>query len=77
MVHVMYRKPDKSEVEEQLDPCPNCDYLLPQTVLDCPQCKSTLPYCIITVSLRIARVHYHNYKHMPKQAVWIYTMQAV
>ncbi len=43
------RKPDKSELEEELAPCPNCSYLLPQTKLDCPQCKSTLPYCIVTV----------------------------
>ena len=45
-----YRKPDKNEVEEPLEPCPKCEYLLPQTKLDCPQCKNTLPYCIITVS---------------------------
>ena len=46
----MYRKPDKSEIEEEQDPCPFCGCLLPQSQLDCPDCKNTLPYCIASVS---------------------------
>ena len=44
------RKPDKSEIEEEQDPCPFCGRLLPQSQLDCPDCKNTLPYCIASVS---------------------------
>ena len=44
------RKPDKTEEEEQLDACPYCGYQVPQTQLDCPECKKNIPYCIVTVS---------------------------
>ena len=44
-----YRKPDKSEIEEPLEPCPYCAHPVPQTKLDCPQCKNNIPYCIVTV----------------------------
>ena len=44
------RKPDKTEVDEELGGCLHCSHPLPLTQLDCPQCKNTLPYCIITVS---------------------------
>ena len=47
----MFRKPDKTEEEEASDACPYCEYLLPQTKLDCPECKNNIPYCIITVSI--------------------------
>ena len=46
-----YRKPDKSEIEEPLEPCPYCAHPVPQTKLDCPQCKNNIPYCIVTVSV--------------------------
>lgn len=46
-----FRKPDKTEDEEELGECPHCSNPLPLTHLDCPQCKNTLPYCIATVSL--------------------------
>lgn len=44
------RKPDKTEEEEALDACPFCSYPVPQTSLDCPECKQHLPYCVVTVS---------------------------
>lgn len=44
------RKPDKTEEEEPEEPCPYCGNSLSQTKLDCPECKNTIPYCIITVS---------------------------
>ena len=47
----VFRKPDKTEEEEASDACPYCEYLLPQTKLDCPECKNNIPYCIITVSI--------------------------
>ena len=50
------RKPDKSEIEEEQDPCPFCGRLLPQSQLDCPDCKNTLPYCIASVSAVLAAV---------------------
>ena len=46
-----FRKPDKTEEEEASDACPYCEYILPQTKLDCPECKNNIPYCIITVSI--------------------------
>lgn len=45
-----FRKPDKTEEDEPQDPCPYCGNEVPQTKLDCPECKNTIPYCIITVS---------------------------
>ena len=45
------RKPEKSEIEEPLAPCPYCDNLLPQSKLDCAQCKNWIPYCIVTVRI--------------------------
>jgi hypothetical protein len=28
--------------------CPFCDFMIPATMLDCPSCKNTLPYCSAT-----------------------------
>ncbi len=47
-IEQIVRKPDKSEEEEPSDPCPYCAYPVPQTRLDCPECKNNLPYCVIT-----------------------------
>ena len=51
--HYLFRKPDKTEIEEPLDACPYCSYPVPQTQLDCPECKQHLPYCIITVWISV------------------------
>ncbi|GBG61180.1 hypothetical protein CBR_g19256 [Chara braunii] len=40
------RKPDKSEAEDPLSPCPFCEMLIPETQLECPSCRNTIPYCI-------------------------------
>ena len=53
LIFVACRKPDKSEEEEGSSPCPYCDFNLPDTDLTCPECKNSLPYCIITVSKEI------------------------
>eukprot|EP01105_Mastigella_eilhardi_P003885 TRINITY_DN1506_c0_g1_i1.p1 TRINITY_DN1506_c0_g1~~TRINITY_DN1506_c0_g1_i1.p1 ORF type:complete len:773 (-),score=230.44 TRINITY_DN1506_c0_g1_i1:109-2148(-) len=42
------RKMDKTEDVEKTTPCPNCSQHLFRTELDCPNCKSFLPWCIIT-----------------------------
>jgi len=47
-IEAIVRKPDKSEEEEQLSPCPYCKTKIPTTQLDCPSCKNTIPYCIAT-----------------------------
>lgn len=49
-INSAFRKPDKTEEDEPQDPCPYCGNEVPQTKLDCPECKNTIPYCIITVS---------------------------
>ena len=47
-IEQIVRKPDKSEEEEISDACPYCSYSVPQTQLECPDCKNNLPYCIVT-----------------------------
>ncbi|XP_066931056.1 WD repeat-containing protein 19-like isoform X2 [Clytia hemisphaerica] len=47
-IEMIVRKPDKTEEEEPLDACPFCSYPVPQTQLDCPECKQHLPYCVVT-----------------------------
>ncbi|KAM9841106.1 WD repeat-containing protein 19-like [Aulostomus maculatus] len=42
------RHPHKSEVVDDMTPCPVCGSLLPQNELLCTSCKSNLPYCIAT-----------------------------
>ncbi|KAH3756601.1 WD repeat membrane protein [Pelomyxa schiedti] len=42
------RKMDKTESPEKTTPCPNCNTPLFRTELDCPNCKSFLPFCIVT-----------------------------
>ena len=40
------RRPVKAEDEtEPLSACPNCGFSIPETRLDCPSCKSNLPFC--------------------------------
>uniref|UniRef100_A0A1B6EAI7 WD repeat-containing protein 19 n=1 Tax=Clastoptera arizonana TaxID=38151 RepID=A0A1B6EAI7_9HEMI len=33
---------------EKLSQCPYCDHMLPETQLDCSQCKNNIPFCIAT-----------------------------
>ncbi|CAL1537974.1 unnamed protein product [Lymnaea stagnalis] len=47
-IEMIVRKPDKSEEEEPITPCPFCGFQIPETELLCPDCKNTIPYCIIT-----------------------------
>ena len=47
---MIVRKPDKTEEEEPLTSCPFCGFQIPETDLLCPDCKNTIPYCIVTVT---------------------------
>lgn len=47
-IEMIVRKPDKTEEDEPMEPCPRCSNPVPQTRLDCPECKENLPYCIVT-----------------------------
>jgi WD repeat-containing protein 19 len=48
-IEMLVRKPDLAEDVDPNAPCPNCDNsALPRTELNCPECKTTLPYCVIT-----------------------------
>ncbi|XP_033742140.1 WD repeat-containing protein 19-like isoform X1 [Pecten maximus] len=47
-IEMIVRKPDKTEEEEPLTPCPYCGFQLPETDLMCPECKNSIPYCTIT-----------------------------
>jgi WD repeat-containing protein 19 len=49
-IEMIVRKPDKTEEEEPLTSCPFCGFQIPETDLLCPDCKNTIPYCIVTVT---------------------------
>jgi WD repeat-containing protein 19 len=55
-IEALVRHQDKNEVEETPSPCPNCNFMLLEYGLTCPGCQINIPYCIITVWLRITRV---------------------
>ena len=48
-IEMIVRKPDKTEEDEPLTPCPVCGFQLPETDLLCSDCKNQLPYCLVTV----------------------------
>ena len=49
-IESIVRKPRRNEDdEENRSPCPHCEFLLPDTELDCSSCKTTIDYCILTV----------------------------
>ncbi|KAJ9458311.1 Intraflagellar transport protein 172 [Diplonema papillatum] len=39
---------DLTDPQEPVGPCPFCSAPVPMTMLDCPRCKSNIPYCIAT-----------------------------
>lgn len=47
-IEMIVRKPDKTEEEEPLTPCPYCGFQIPETDLLCPDCKNSIPYCTVT-----------------------------
>lgn len=51
-IETLVRYPERSEIEEELTPCPKCDFRLLEYGLGCPGCQLSIPYCIVTVSLK-------------------------
>ena len=49
-----FRRPNKTEEDEPVSPCPYCEFNVAETELVCPECKNELPYCVVTV--RFCRV---------------------
>ncbi|KAJ3330817.1 WD repeat-containing protein 19 [Blyttiomyces sp. JEL0837] len=49
-IEQIVRHPDKDQgtVEEKMSSCPYDSNMLPETSLDCSECKNHLPYCIAT-----------------------------
>lgn len=46
-VEAIARKPVKQEDDpEPRTPCPHCQFQIPETCLDCMNCKNTIPFCI-------------------------------
>eukprot|EP00455_Lapot_gusevi_P056858 TRINITY_DN9540_c0_g1_i8.p1 TRINITY_DN9540_c0_g1~~TRINITY_DN9540_c0_g1_i8.p1 ORF type:complete len:402 (+),score=109.73 TRINITY_DN9540_c0_g1_i8:43-1248(+) len=45
-IEAIVRRPSDEEEEEKMSPCPYCNFELFDTVLDCPQCHNSLPFCI-------------------------------
>eukprot|EP00667_Euglena_gracilis_P000484 EG_transcript_484 len=41
-------KEEGADPEETTTPCPFCGAACPETTLDCLNCKSTIPYCLVT-----------------------------
>nr|CAD7453895.1 unnamed protein product [Timema tahoe] len=52
-IEAVVRKPSRGSQEEvePETPCPYCDSPLPESELNCDQCKTTVPFCLVTVSL--------------------------
>ncbi|XP_049780005.1 WD repeat-containing protein 19 isoform X1 [Schistocerca cancellata] len=49
-IEAVVRKPARGapEEDESVSPCPYCNSDLPDTELQCPRCKNTIPFCIAT-----------------------------
>ncbi|KAI9093093.1 hypothetical protein DFS34DRAFT_717341 [Phlyctochytrium arcticum] len=47
-IEQIVRRPEKDELDEPTSPCPFCGTGVPESVLDCLDCKNHLPYCIAT-----------------------------
>ncbi|KAL3692410.1 hypothetical protein R1sor_006061 [Riccia sorocarpa] len=45
-IESIVRKPEKTEEDETLTPCPFCKQHIPETQLECPSCRNNLPFCI-------------------------------
>jgi WD repeat-containing protein 19 len=47
-IEALVRRPNKSEKEEEESPCPVCGFSLGCWQLDCPSCRTHLPFCVVT-----------------------------
>lgn len=48
---VRKKKDFREDIDPSTSPCPVCEYDLPDYSLDCPNCKSSLACCIVSVSI--------------------------
>ena len=48
---------DKEKAEKST-PCPYCAFDLPESLLDCPGCKNSLPYCVTTGKHMVSHHHW-------------------
>jgi WD repeat-containing protein 19 len=42
------RRPSNEEEVESSSACPYCAFSIPDSLLDCPSCRNSIPYCITT-----------------------------
>lgn len=48
-IEALVRRADKGgDPDEPRPPCPHCAFPVPETDLACDNCKSTIPYCVVT-----------------------------
>ncbi|WKY01556.1 hypothetical protein Q1695_015511 [Nippostrongylus brasiliensis] len=48
-IEAFVRRAEKADdVDETRPPCPHCSHPVLETVLACDNCKSTIPYCVVT-----------------------------
>jgi len=54
-IETMVRKSGKAKLEDAPDdmsPCPYCQAMVPDYTLVCSECKSEIPFCIVSVSIK-------------------------
>ncbi|ETM43841.1 hypothetical protein L914_10843 [Phytophthora nicotianae] len=47
-IEAIVRRPNKEQPPDTRTPCPYCSHELAEAELDCPTCKNSIPYCIVT-----------------------------
>lgn len=60
-IEMIVRRPPAKEEDEKMSPCPYCDFELPESLLDCPSCKNSIPYCAATGNHMVLR----DWAHCP------------
>ncbi|RLN52430.1 hypothetical protein BBJ29_007206 [Phytophthora kernoviae] len=47
-IEAIVRRPNKEQPPDTRTPCPYCSHELAEAELDCPTCKNSIPYCVVT-----------------------------
>lgn len=47
-IELLARRPESEEEPEVVADCPSCGFGLPLSMLNCPNCHNTSPFCIVT-----------------------------
>ncbi|KAG7395718.1 WD repeat-containing protein 19 [Phytophthora boehmeriae] len=47
-IEAIVRRPNKEQPPDTRTPCPCCSHELAEAELDCPTCKNSIPYCVVT-----------------------------